>query len=249
MRAFLRACLVAANLVLSTTILGTSVLIAALFRVRDRPGSPYDWAPRLWGKSHLWVAGTRIVEHGAEHKGGPSHIYVANHCANFDIFALASQLPWIKFVVKLELFRVPILGRAMLAAGMIPIERQNRKAAFESYALASRRIEAGASIAVYPEGTRGNAYPLRHFKKGPFVLAVQARAAIVPVVMHGVLEVQRKGEFRVHPGTIHMHYLPPIETAGLTYEDRDALARRTYDAMAECLRREYGVESPGYDET
>lgn len=245
----IRACFVALNLALSTAVLGTSVIIAALFRVKDRPGSPYDWAPRLWGRSHLWIAGARIVEHGVEHKRGAHHIYVANHSANFDIFALASQLPWIKFVVKQELFRVPILGRSMLAAGMIPIERQNRKAAFQSYSLAYERVRAGASVAVYPEGTRGNAYPLRHFKKGPFVLAVQAQAAIVPIVIYGVLEIQRKGEFRVYPGTIHMHYLPPISTTGLTYEDRDAIARRTYEAMAECLEREHGVVSPPYDAT
>ena len=245
----LRGCFVAVNLVLATTFCGMSVIIAALFRVKDRPGSPYDWSPRVWGRTHLWIAGAKIVEHGVENKGGPQHIYVANHCANFDIFALASQLPWIKFVVKSELFTVPILGPAMRAAGMIAIERGNPKAAFASYAIASQRIAAGASVAVYPEGTRGNAYPLRHFKKGPFVLAVQAQAAIVPVVIYGVLDVQRQGEFRVYPGTIHMHYLPAIETTGLTYEDRDALAQRAYDAMAACLRDAYGVESPAFADT
>lgn len=242
----IRACLVAINLVLSTAFCGSAVILAALFRVKDRPGSPYDWSPRLWGKINLWVSGARVVEHGLEHKGGAQHIFVANHVANWDIFALAAHLPWVKFVVKSELFGVPLLGRAMTAAGMIRLERSNRKAAFASYSLASEWITAGASVAVYPEGTRGNAYPLRHFKKGPFVLAVQAQVPIVPIVFHGVLEVQRKGEFRVHPGTIHMHYLPAISTAGLTYEDRDDLARRAYEAMAECLEREYGVRSPAY---
>ena len=245
----IRACLVAITLVLSTAFCGGSVILAALFRMKDRPGSPFDWSPRLWGKSHLWVSGARVVEHGVENKGGAQHIFVANHVANWDIFALAAHLPWIKFVVKAELFRTPLLGPAMTAAGMIRIERDNRKSAFQSYSLATERIAAGASVAVYPEGTRGNAYPLRPFKKGPFVLAVQAQAPIVPIVFHGVLEVQRKGEFRVHPGTIHMHYLPAISTVGLTYDDRDDLARRTYEAMAACLEREYGVISPAYGAT
>jgi 1-acyl-sn-glycerol-3-phosphate acyltransferase len=186
------------------------------------------------------------VEHGTEHKGGAQHIFVANHLGNFDVFALAARLRWMKFVAKAELFRVPILGPAMLKAGMIPIERANRKAAFSSYSVATQRIAAGASVTVYPEGTRGNAYPLRPFKKGPFVLAIQAQAPIVPVFIHGALEVQRKGEFRVRPGTIHMHYLPAIPTAGMSYDQRDELARRTYEAMAECARREYGVVSPPY---
>jgi 1-acyl-sn-glycerol-3-phosphate acyltransferase len=137
----------------------------------------------------------------------------------------------------------------MLKAGMVPIERANRKAAFSSYSIATQRIAAGASVTVYPEGTRGSDYPLRPFKKGPFVLAIQAQAPIVPVFIHGALEVQRKGEFKVRPGTIHMHYLPAIPTVGMTYDQRDELARRTYEAMAECAHREYGVVSPPYGGT
>lgn len=242
----IRATFVLINLLVMTPVFGTCALLAALFRVRDRPGSPYDWSPRLWGKTHLWVAGVRIVEHGLEHKGGGQHIFVANHLGNFDVFALAAKLPWLKFVAKAELFRVPILGPAMRAAGMIPIERANRKSAFTSYATATERINAGASVAVYPEGTRGNAYALRPFKKGPFVLAIQAQAPVVPLVVYGALDVQRKGEFKVVPGTIHMHYLPEISTVGMTYEQRDELARRTYEAMAACMEREYGVVSPPY---
>ncbi|MHB1297603.1 MAG: lysophospholipid acyltransferase family protein [Gemmatimonadaceae bacterium] len=242
----IRAFFVLINLLVMTPIFGGAVLIAALFRVRDRPGSVYDWSPRLWGRTHLWVGGVRIVEHGVENKHGAKHIFVANHLGNFDVFALASQLPWMKFVAKAELFKVPIMGPAMLKAGMIPIERANRKAAFSSYTVATQRIEAGASVAVYPEGTRGIDYPLRPFKKGPFVLAIQSQAPIVPVLIHGVLGVQRKGEFKVRPGTINMHYMPAIPTSGLTYEQRDDLARQTYEAMAACLLREYGVASPSY---
>ena len=101
-------------------------------------------------------------------------------------------------------------------------------------------------MAVYPEGTRGNAYPLRAFKKGPFVLAIQAQAPVIPVLVFGQQEVQPVGKFRVTPGTIHMHYLPPIETTGMNYEDRDQLARLTYESMAACLEREYGIVSPPF---
>jgi 1-acyl-sn-glycerol-3-phosphate acyltransferase len=195
---------------------------------------------------NLWLSGVRVVEHNAERKRGAQHVFVANHLGNHDVFALAAKLRWIKFVAKAELFRIPVFGRAMLAAGMVPIERANRKAAFGSYSIATQRIQAGASVAVYPEGTRGTAYALRPFKKGPFVLAIQAQAPIVPVVIHGALEIQRKGRFHVRPGVLHMHYLEPIETLGLTYDDRNALARRTYEAMAACLQQEYGVTSPPF---
>lgn len=242
----IRAFLVLINLLVMTTVFGGLVLIAALFRVRDRAGSVYDWAPRLWAKTHLFVGGVRVVEHGAENKRGAQHIFVANHLGNFDVFALAAKLPWMKFVAKAELFKVPVLGGGMLAAGMIPIERANRKAAFSSYSIATQRIAAGASVTVYPEGTRGTSYALRPFKKGPFVLAIQAQAPIVPIVVYGQLEIQPQGKFSVTPRTIHMHYLPAIPTTGMTYDDRDRLARLTYEAMAACLEREYGVVSPPY---
>jgi 1-acyl-sn-glycerol-3-phosphate acyltransferase len=242
----IRAVFVFIALLLSTITFGGWVLLAGLFRIRDGVGSPYDRAPRYWGRTVLWASGVKLVQHNKERKLGDRHIFAVNHVGNYDVLAIAASLRWIKFVAKAELFKIPGFGKAMLSAGMIPIERANRKAAFGSYSLATKRIEAGASVAVYPEGTRGNAYPLRPFKKGPFVLAIQAQAPIVPVVVYGQLEVQYKGQFRVTPGSIHLHYLPAIETAGMNYEDRDRLARLTHEAMAKCLREVYGVESPPY---
>ncbi len=246
MRGALRAAFVAFTLVASTPIIGGIVLLGALFRATDRRGGVFDWCARTWGRVHLWAGGVRVVEHGLENKGGAQHIFVANHLGNFDVFALAAVLPWIKFVAKAELFRIPIFGHAIQAAGMIPIERSKAKAAFGAYSIATQRIHDGASVAVYPEGTRGDAYALRPFKRGPFVLAIQAQAPVVPVVVHGALEINRKGRFRVRPGTLHLHYLPAIPTAGLTFADRGTVTRKAYEAMAHCLRQVYGVESPPY---
>jgi 1-acyl-sn-glycerol-3-phosphate acyltransferase len=246
MMATLRAFLVATNFVVATFIFGSITILSALLRIKDKPGAPYDWCPRWWGKTHLFLGGARVIEHDAHHKMGAQHIFVANHLSNFDVFALADSLPWMKFVAKAELFKVPILGPAMLRAGMIPIERANRKSAFKSYSDATERIQRGASVAVYPEGTRGHEYALRPFKKGPFVLAIQAQAPIVPILVYGALDRNRKGQFKVYPGDIHMHYLPPIPTTGLDYDGRDELARKTYEAMAACLLEKYGVSSPPF---
>jgi 1-acyl-sn-glycerol-3-phosphate acyltransferase len=160
----------------------------------------------------------------------------------FDVPALASVLPRYKFVAKAELFKVPIFGSAMRAAGMIEIQRENRKAAFGAYEIAAERIKEGNSVIVFPEGTRGRAYPLRPFKKGPFVLAIAAGVPIVPVIVHGSIEVMRKGSIWAHPGTIDVHLLEPVRTVGVDYDHREALMQTVRSRMANAMREFYGVE-------
>ena len=71
-----------------------------------------------------------------------------------------------------------------------------------------------------PEGTRGRDYHLRPFKKGPFVLAIAAQAPVVPTLVYGALEVMPKGASAFGPGTIDVHFLEPVPTAGLDYDQR-----------------------------
>jgi 1-acyl-sn-glycerol-3-phosphate acyltransferase len=127
---------------------------------------------------------------------------------------------------------------------MVPIQRQNRKAAFGAYEEAAKRIREGNSVIVFPEGTRGDEYPLRTFKKGPFVLAIDAGAPVVPVLIHGAREVIRRGSMLVHPRTVHVHLLEPVSVDGLDYDDRDVLAEKVRSRIAEALEAEYGIESP-----
>lgn len=227
-----------------TTTLGLAAILAGLLRVKDKPNGIYDFVPRKWSRMMLWAAGAKVVMHGEEQLvEGEAHIFVANHLSWFDIPSLAGYLPRYKFVAKAELFKIPVFGPAIRAMGMIPIERGNRRAAFESYKLATGKIREGNSVVVYPEGSRGTAYPLRPFKKGPFVFAIAAGVPIVPVLLHGTLEVFGKGSKSVRPGRIDIHLLEPIPTAGLDYDDRKKLAVDVRERMAEALEREYGIKS------
>lgn len=240
----MRALLVGLTFLLCTPTIGGLVVIAALLRRPDVNGSVYDWGPRLWAKAILWAGGVKLRLHNAErisHEG--ARIYVANHISWFDVFALAGVLPRYKWIAKAELLRIPIFGPAARAAGMIFIERNNRKAAFAQYEKAAKTIHAGASVIVCPEGTRGDSYALRPFKKGPFVLAIAAGVPIVPTLVHGTIEVHPKGAWRVRSGEVHLHFLEEIPTAGLRYDQRNELAQATWDRMADAMRDIYGIES------
>ena len=240
----LRTILLYSTAAAATVVLGLMVIIAGLLGVKDKPGSIYDKVPRWWSSAVLWVTGIKVRVHGMENAdSGEPHIFASNHCSWFDVPSLAKVLPRYKFVAKAELFKVPIFGRAMRSVGMIEIQRDNRKAAFGAYDVAAERIRAGNSVVVFPEGTRGHAYPLRPFKKGPFVLAIAAGVPIVPIIVHGTIEVMPKGSLWVHPGTIDIHLLEPVSTTGVDYDHREALMQKVRTRMADAMRELYGVEA------
>ena len=231
-------------LLVLTIVLGSLVLLAQLVGV-PRGSRIYQLAPRWWARALLWCAGTKIVVHGTKVSDNDARVYMANHVSWFDILAVVDVLPHYGFVAKREIEKVPLFGPAARAVGVIYIDRDNRKAAFSAYEDASQRIRDGQSVIVYPEGTRGDDYTVRPFKKGPFVLAIQSGVPIVPVVIYGTIEVNRRGSLMVFPGTVHVHLLDEVTTAGLTYDDRDRLAATVRSAIASTLRDTYGVADLG----
>lgn len=241
----IRTLLVAVVAVVATTVLGLLAVGAALLRVPNRPGGIYDWTARAWARFLLAAAGVRVRLHDVHNIGdGAPRVFVANHVSWFDVLALASELPRYRFVAKAELFRVPIFGIGARAVGTVPIQRENRNSAFQSYETAGKLIREGNPVVVFPEGTRGSSYALRPFKKGPFVLAIASGVPVVPTVIHGTRHILARGRFVVRPGIIDLRFLEAVPTAGLSYGDRDKLAADVHVPMAAALREHYGVESP-----
>ncbi len=226
-----------------TVLLAPVVIVAGLFRVKQGPDSIYSRCVRLWAQSVNWAAGVRVRVHGHRMPAGQGAVYVANHVSWFDIFALAAEVPWCSFIAKSELRRIPLFGFAAQVVGIVFLDRDNRKAAFESYDVAASAVQGGRSVIVCPEGTRGFDYHLRPFKKGPFVFAIASQAPLIPTIVHGTREVMPKGSFRIRSGVVDLHFLDPIPTAGLDYEARSELTTSVWSVMADALRRLYGVSS------
>ena len=240
----MRALFVLTVIFVNTVWMGLTVIVASALRIKKARWI-FEGIPRLWCQAVLRAAGVTLRIHGAEHvPANDARIYVANHVSWFDVFALASYLPRYRFIAKKELFKLPIFGPAIRSTAAIEIDRGNRKAAFQAYETAARDVKEGLSVIVYPEGTRGHTYELRPFKKGPFVLAIAAHVPIVPTIIHGTIEIQPKGSFRIRPGEIDIYFLEPIPTTGLTYSDRDALMRKVWKRMADALEQ-FGIHSAG----
>ena len=209
-------------------------------------GIPYTLLVRDVGllyKASMWImrngvvaAGIRVVVTGMEHVPvGRSCIFMSNHVSNLDPPVMLPLLPGRSSVLlKKELMKIPILGTAMRLAQFVPVERGSRpEAAQVSVLAAAEALRAGLHILVYPEGTRSKDGRLQAFKKGPFFLAQQTGAPIVPVVVCGTEQMMRKGSAAITPGVAHLRLLEPIEPS--RYGTREEIQRAVREAIAAAL--------------
>src|SRR2546425_710448 len=83
----------------------------------------------------------------------------------------------------------PLVGRAVVIAGQVVIDRPHPRRAVEAYARAGAVIKGGVSAVVFPEGTRSRTGELLPFKNAPFGLAIAAQVPVVPVYVHHTFEI------------------------------------------------------------
>ena len=194
---------------------------------------PLAMARTCWGPGLLRAAGAKLEVVGGEDVDfGKPHIFLMNHQSMIDIpVAFVALKCNLAFIAKRVLAFVPFLGWYMWAMGMVFVDRGNSAQAIASLKRAGERIRGGQSILAYPEGTRTRDGDVLPFKKGPFLVALEAGVPIVPVAIEGGHRVLARDGFRVRPGTIRVNVGKPIPTAGLTRDDRDALVKTVRDAI------------------
>jgi 1-acyl-sn-glycerol-3-phosphate acyltransferase len=191
----------------------------------------------------MWVtnagvraAGIKIEVSGLDNiPAGRSCIFMSNHVSNLDPPVLIPLLPGRSSVLlKKELMNIPILGRAMRMAKFVPVERGSRRdAAKASVEAAAEALRSGLHIIVYPEGTRSPDGRLSTFKKGPFFLAQETQAPIVPIALSGTQTMMRKGSYGITPGLARIQVLPVIEPS--KYGTREELMLAVRSAISDAL--------------
>jgi 1-acyl-sn-glycerol-3-phosphate acyltransferase len=201
------------NLVVTTIVLSTVAVCAALF---DRGGETTHKIARLWAHIYLRIAGIKVSVTGIEKVATPPYIFMCNHQSALDIHVLLAYLPFsFKFIAKRSLFLIPFLGWTMKAAGYISLDRENPRKALKAMDEAAKRIQDGTNILVFPEGTRSVDGNLLPFKTGVFSLAMKARVPIVPVGICGTAALQPEGyQVPVQGGAVSIHLGEPIPVAG-----------------------------------
>jgi 1-acyl-sn-glycerol-3-phosphate acyltransferase len=179
------------------------------------------------------IVGVRVRVEGTDNIPPGVCMFAANHVSNIDPLAFVPAIPRrVGLLVKSELFRVPILGKAMRMAGFVPVERENREAAAGSVDEALKYLKEGLSFAVYPEGTRSRDGRMLPFKKGAFLMAVRAKVPVVPVSIVGALDLMRKGEWAVRPGEVTIRFGPAVDASAYTVEQRAIFLARVEELVA-----------------
>lgn len=173
----------------------------------------------------LSLAGIRYRVRGRENvPGRRAVVFCSNHESNVDPPVLFQALHRrLHILFKAELKKLPILGKVMVAGGFVPVERERKEASMASIEVAADSIRAGNSFLIFPEGTRSRTSELLPFKKGGFIMAIKAQAPIVPVAVSGGRAAMQKGSWFVRPVMVDVRIGQPVETTGLTVDDRDAL--------------------------
>lgn len=201
--------------------------------VRRDASLPLRFARKYWGPGMLWLAGAALRVEGdpGAVRDGPA-IYVMNHQSTLDIPAAFAVLPVdLRFIAKHTLRKVPFLGWYMSWTGMVFVDRRNSTQAVGTLNAAAERVRAGVSLLAYPEGTRSRDGQVLPFKKGPFVLALQAGVPVVPIAIEGSLQCMPAHLRPFRPGIVRMAIGTPIHTAGMSMDQREELVRQAHEAV------------------
>src|SRR5262249_1300389 len=142
--ALMRTPFVLLGIIVLTAVLGPIVVVAGMFGVEEKPHGIYQRCMHAWCRGILRIAGVKLVVHERGRMSETTgNVYIPNHISWFDIFALAAVVPRYTWIAKQELKRLPLFGSAAKAAGIVFIDRDNRKAAFESYKVAAEDVKRG----------------------------------------------------------------------------------------------------------
>lgn len=196
-------------LALSTFIFGLLAILLSF--INKRLSSQVGGA--AWARWSGFIAPVKVAVAGKEHiDKNQSYVIVANHQSLFDIFIMYGWLGIdIRWVMKYELRKVPVLGIACKRVGHIFVNRSNTKASLESINQAKKDIVNGTSVIFFPEGTRSRNGQLGKFKKGAFKLAFELQLPILPVTINGTHKILPSGTMDLTPGKAEMIIHPSID--------------------------------------
>ena len=206
-----------------------------------------DRIMRWWAGVWLRAAGARVSADGLEQvsAAGPC-MMVSNHQSLLDPIVHLHVLPVsLRVLAMRELFRIPLFGPALRAAGMIEVDRESPDFR-EIDAEAARALQAGHWLLAYPEGRISPDGTIGEFKDGAFVIAITGQVPVIPVAIHGTGRIWPPGRRAIRAGRVRVVAGQPLPTSGLTRRDVDRLRDQAREVICAAHRDLVAaMEAPG----
>lgn len=218
------------------TLLVSIATLIAVFCFRTTPKNT-QIVPRVWARAICRLTGVKVKIEGLENiSADQTYIFVANHVSQYDIFTFQGYFPHdFRWIAKKELFKIPLFGAALRRSGMIPIDRSQGRNAIKSLDKAADRIRQGASVLIFPEGTRSPDGTLREFKYGAVLLAIKSGVPVVPIGFNGTYDILPKGKKLPASGEVVIRVGQPIATDHYKPKDKQILAQNLQARVAALL--------------
>jgi len=205
---------------------------------------------RLFIRAGLAMVGVRVKVSGLDQLDpNQTYIFTPNHQSLIEVPLFVAYLgrnP--AYLGKKEIFKYPVFGYGIRLIGVVPVDRSNSPAAVESAKLATENLRRGKSYVVYPEGTRSRDGRMLPFKKGAFMMALDAGVPVVPETVSGATKIMPKAQVKVFPSTVQITVHEPISTIGYSKENVAELVERTRAQIFSALNEnELGINNPQKD--
>ncbi len=193
----------------------------------------------IWSRITCYLALCPVKVKGRENiDRKQSYVFVANHQGAFDIFLIYGFLGVpIKWVMKASLGKIPFVGAACRAAGFIFVDNSTPKAAANSVKEAEKALRNGASIAIFPEGSRTYTGKMIKFKKGAFQMAFDQHLPIIPITLNGPYHVLPIDSINIQRHKMEMVIHPSISTEEIeaAHKNLKLLADKTQEIISSSL--------------
>jgi len=221
-----------------TIVLGIVSLVAGLF---DGSGRLPHKCAQWWGRAILFTSGVRLRPTGQPlPPDDKSCVFVANHSSIYDTPIVLAGIPrQLRIMAKAALGYVPFIGWHLSRSGHVLVNRRNPGAGI--FKRMQRMARSGASLIIFPEGSRTTDGQVQAFKAGIFLLAIEHKLPVVPITISGSRIVMPKGRLMVCPATVEIMVHDAIPTAGLQRQDARKLARQVQDIIASGVKMANGA--------
>lgn len=203
---------------------------------------PFD--PRLkwlhlyssfWASFYLWTNPLwSVTVEGRKHvRSDQPYVIVSNHQSALDILVAFRLFIPFKWVSKIEIFKVPILGWNMRMNEYVALRRGDSKSIEQMMEACRTHLRNGSSVFIFPEGTRSRTGELRRFKHGAFTLAKQMDVPILPVAISGTSNALPKKSMMLQGAhDMHIQVLPEIPPEQFADMEANELAAEVRDEIA-----------------